>query len=215
MCEQLILIPTHFERQQLPLDRGRLAKSAIEVCGVGAVVAGVRTARLLAHYQPSSVLLLGIAGAIGSALQVGSAYEFDSVACYGIGVGCGSNYSTLAELGWEDWLNPSLGPDEEPLAEVLSLKGDQQDKPTQGTARQLLTAMAASACPQDVAWRSEKFPDAAAEDMEGYAVATACHMARVPLRIIRGISNAAGDRQHERWRVAQALQAAAELAGQV
>lgn len=215
MCEQLILIPTHFERQQLPLDRGRLAKSAIEVCGVGAVVAGVRTARLLAHYQPSSVLLLGIAGAIGSALQVGSAYEFDSVACYGIGVGCGSNYSTLAELGWEDWLNPSVGPDEDPLAEVLALKGDQQGKPRPGTARQLLTAMAASASPQDVAWRSEKFPDAAAEDMEGYAVATACHMARVPLRIIRGISNAAGDRQHERWRVAQALQAAAELAGQV
>lgn len=213
MSEQLILIPTHFERQQLALDRGRLATSAVEVCGVGAVVAGVRTARLLSHYQPRSVLLLGIAGAIDPVLKVGSAYEFDSVACYGIGVGCGSDYSTLAELGWESWLNPAVGL-EGPLCEVLSLMGDQQEKQI-GTARQLLTAMAASACPQDVAWRSGKFPSAAAEDMEGYAVATACHLAGVPLRIIRGISNVAGDRQHEHWRVAQALQAATELAAQL
>lgn len=213
MCEQLILIPTHFERQQLPLDHSRFSKSVVEVCGVGAVVAGVRTARLISQYQPSSVLLLGIAGAIAPTLKVGSAYEFDSVACYGIGVGCGSDYSTLAELGWEDWLNPDAGC-EGRLGEVLSLKGDQQDK-LPGTARQLLTAMAASAGPQDVAWRREKFPAATAEDMEGYAVATACHVARVPLRVIRGISNAAGDRQHERWRVVQALQAAAELAGQM
>lgn len=214
MCEQLILVPTHFERQQLPLDRGSLAKAPLEVCGVGAVVAGVRTARLLSQYQPSSVLLLGIAGAIDSALQVGSAYEFDSVACYGIGVGSGSDYSTLSELDWEGWLNPDVGSDEVPLGEVLSLRDGQQDKST-ATARQLLTAMAASAGPQDVAGRSEKFPAAAAEDMEGYAVATACHLARVPLRIIRGISNVAGDRQHQQWRVAQALQAAAELAGQL
>lgn len=212
MSEQLILVPTHFERQQLPLARGRLAEAAVEVCGVGAIVAGVRAARLLAQYQPRSVLLLGIAGAIGPALQVGSAYEFDSVVCYGIGVGGGSRYSTLAELGWEKWLNPRVGP-EGPLSEVLSLGSDQQTRAA-GTGRQLLTAMAASADQQDVAWHSQKFPSAEAEDMEGYAVAMACHLAGVPLRIIRGISNVAGDRQHERWHVTQALQAAAELAGQ-
>ena len=86
MSEQLILVPTHFELQQLSLDHGRMANAAVEVCGVGAVVAGVRTARLLTQHQPGGVLLLGIAGAIDPALQVGSAYEFDSVACYGVGV---------------------------------------------------------------------------------------------------------------------------------
>ena len=101
-----------------------------------------------------------------------------------------------------------------PLAEVLSLRGRRQDNPA-ATARQLLTVMAASAGPQDVAWRRQKFPTAGAEDMEGYAVATACHLAQVPLRIIRGISNVAGDRQQTEWRVAQALQSAAELAGQL
>jgi futalosine hydrolase len=37
----------------------------------------------------------------------------------------------------------------------------------------------------------------------------------VPCGIIRGISNAAGDRDHVRWQTAAALRAAAELALQV
>lgn len=213
MSPQLILIPTHFERQQLQLDRGSLARDVVEVCGMGAVLAGVRTAQLLAQHQPRAVMLLGIAGSIEPTLDVGCAYEFHSVACYGIGVGGGADYSTLTELGWEMWLNPTVGP-AGPLAEVLSLGDDLLSKRV-GDNRQLLTTMAASGCPQDVALRSAKFPAAAAEDMEGYAVATACHLAGVPLRIIRGISNVAGDRRHERWRVAQALQAAADLAVQL
>lgn len=213
MPQQLILVPTHLERQQLPLDGDRFSQSRVEVCGVGAVVAGVRTARLLSQHNPDSVLLLGIAGAIDPALAIGSAYEFHSVACYGMGVGSGADYSTLAELGWQDWLNPAVGP-EGPLDEVLELTGAHWDQST-APARQLLTVMAASAGPREVAYCREKFPAAVAEDMEGYAVAAACHLARVTLRIIRGISNLAGDRQHERWRVAQALRAAAELAAQV
>jgi futalosine hydrolase len=54
-------------------------------------------------------------------------------------------------------------------------------------------------------------PAAVAEDMEGFAVALACRLAGVPLTIIRGISNTAGDRDHARWRVPEALAAAAAL----
>jgi futalosine hydrolase len=43
-------------------------------------------------------------------------------------------------------------------------------------------------------------------------VALACRLAGVPLTIIRGISNTAGDRDHARWRVPEALAAAAGLA---
>ncbi len=59
------------------------------------------------------------------------------------------------------------------------------------------------------------FPKAVAEDMEGYAVALACRLHDVPLTIIRGISNQAGDRNHDGWQVAEALQSAAELFGEV
>jgi futalosine hydrolase len=54
-----------------------------------------------------------------------------------------------------------------------------------------------------------------AEDMEGFAVAMACRLRGVPLDIVRGISNTAGDRDASRWQVAAALEAAGRLAVQI
>jgi futalosine hydrolase len=51
-----------------------------------------------------------------------------------------------------------------------------------------------------------------AEDMESFSVALACLACKVPLTIVRGISNQAGDRNKSRWVVAPALKAAADLA---
>ncbi len=45
------------------------------------------------------------------------------------------------------------------------------------------------------------FPDAMAEDMEGFGVALACRFAEVPLSIVRGFSNWVGDRNHSNWKV--------------
>jgi futalosine hydrolase len=95
------------------------------------------------------------------------------------------------------------------LGEVIKL--DSPSAGGQGRARLLLTASAASADSQDVHRRCQKFPAALVEDMEGYAVATACQLAQVPLRIIRGISNYAGDRQHQHWQTQAAMRAAVEL----
>ena len=53
---------------------------------------------------------------------------------------------------------------------------------------------------------------AIAEDMEGFGVAMACKLAGVPLRIVRGISNRAGDRDLTQWQIEEALAAAAERA---
>jgi futalosine hydrolase len=47
--------------------------------------------------------------------------------------------------------------------------------------------------------------------MEAFSVALACRMAKVPLTVIRGISNMAGDRDKANWNVTGALEAAAEL----
>ena len=58
---------------------------------------------------------------------------------------------------------------------------------------------------------SERFPGAAAEDMEGFGVALACALHGVPLSIVRGISNAAGQRAPAHWRISPALAAARTL----
>jgi futalosine hydrolase len=48
--------------------------------------------------------------------------------------------------------------------------------------------------------------------MEAFGAALACHLAGVPLVVVRGISNHAGERDATRWRVREALAAARTLA---
>jgi futalosine hydrolase len=50
--------------------------------------------------------------------------------------------------------------------------------------------------------------------MEGFAVAFACRLRGVPLDVIRGISNTAGDRDKTRWDIPGGLRAAGDLAVQ-
>jgi len=56
--------------------------------------------------------------------------------------------------------------------------------------------------------RAGRHPGALAEEMEGFAVAVAAGLFGVRLRIVRGASNRAGDRDHGAWRMAEALAAA-------
>ena len=72
----------------------------------------------------------------------------------------------------------------------------------------LLTVCSATATEAVACERRDLFPGAVAEDMEGFAVALACRLAGVPLAIVRGISNAVGDRRFERWQMPEAMDAA-------
>ena len=76
----------------------------------------------------------------------------------------------------------------------------------------LLTTCAASDTPERAAWLHERYSGALAEDMEGFGVALACHLAGTPCWIVRGISNQVGDRAPPHWRIPSALAAARERA---
>lgn len=207
MANSLLLIPTEREREwasnlldALPPD------IVVEQCGFGPIVAGIRTAQLISEYRPRRVWLVGIAGALNANLELGTAYEFNQVTCYGIGVGCGSAFRTASEMGWRQWSGSGSGNASQVISESLQLE---DCRPMSSDVfRQLLTVCAASANAQDVVWHKEKFPLAMAEDMEGFAVAAACALAQVPLRIIRGLSNVAGDRNHRNWQSELAMRSA-------
>ncbi|MFO0978906.1 MAG: futalosine hydrolase [Planctomycetaceae bacterium] len=205
MSGLLILIPTEFERRKLlPLLSPEFHQVRTEICGFGPVLSGIQTARLLQLHQPDHVILLGIAGSYGTTLPVGTAREFSEVACYGIGAGSGSDFQTVEQLGWHQWQQLSAESGETiSFGDRLSLDG--------GSDSVLLTCCSASACEADVVQRLNRFPNAVAEDMEAYAVAVACRLAGVRLRVVRGISNVAGDREKSRWQIDKALQAVAEL----
>ncbi len=211
MSTSLVLVPTDLERAHLAraLADTRRDDVRLELCGFGPVAAAARTAALVATHSPDRVLLLGIAGRLAESLAIGGAYRFDRVACHGVGVGTGDDFLPAGALGWPQWAG------DPPAATVI---GDVIELPPhRATAANLsggllLTACAASATVRDVATRKTQFPDATAEDMEGFGVAFACRLHGVPLTIVRGISNDAGDRDHARWQVQPALTAAAALA---
>ena len=215
MPRHLILIPTEPERRLLAPHLAALPPDdvAVELCGFGIVVAAARTAQLLAALRPERVILVGIAGRLDDRLTVGEATLFDSVACHGIGVGSGPAFIPAATLGWRQW--PGDSGDADPgVGDVLPCAVPDRSDPDQASLpreRLLLTVTAAAAGPDDVSFRKAIYPEASAEEMEGFAVALACRLFRIPCTIIRGISNTAGDRDKAHWQIEAALAAAADL----
>jgi futalosine hydrolase len=211
MPQPLILVPTERERRLIApaIAAAWGGRARVELCGFGPVVAAARTAHLIAEHRPERVLLVGIAGRLSDRLAIGAAYAFERVACHGIGAGSGDAFMPAESLGWPQW--PGDGIDSGMrVGDVLPCSSHRPAAaPSAGL---LLSACAASASDADVRSRLRLFPSAAAEDMEGFAVAAACRLSGIPLDIVRGISNTAGDRELARWQIDAACRAAAELA---
>ena len=213
---KLILIPTRFE---FDFVADKLAKLPAEICGFGVAAAAARTAQLIERLRPQNIILIGIAGRISQSLEIGSAYEFDEVVNYGIGAGTGATFQPAGEMGWHHWASADkqIG-DVIPLAKASSLSAgaatveDVKNSADASAKYQLLTGCSASQDSTCVQHRQQAFPNACAEDMEGFGVALACRMADVSCRIIRGISNTCGDRNTAGWRIESALTAAVALA---
>lgn len=201
----LVLVPTDLERRRLEDHGGIDAElGTLELCGFGAIAAAARTSHLLGRLSPNRVLLLGIAGAYDTETHpVGSALEFSTVSVDGIGAGEGVNTKGPPALGFPQWPG-SAETTPHPILDEIVLASE--------SGPELLTTCAASDSPEHAAQRRERHPNAAAEDMEGFAVAMACAMHSVPLRIVRGVSNRVGDRDPAHWRIPSALGAARELA---
>lgn len=207
----LILIPTELERRFLSqwshgfdrrgdCDDVSNRSVVMQLCGFGLVAAAARATHLIELHRPNRVILIGIAGALGPSLPVGTAVEFGSVVVDGIGVGFGDNFQNAAAMGWSHWHDPSSSATIGDRIELQKVGGPE-----------LLSVCAASADARHAAVRHEAYCHAVAEDMEGFAVAMACQLLQVPLRIVRGISNVAGNRDFKTWQVDSALQQAAHL----
>jgi futalosine hydrolase len=186
----LLLVPTALEMRELAALGGFDAGLAlVEEVGFGPIAAAAHTAALLARLRPARVLLVGIAGSYDvDALAIGSAAQFTRVAIEG-----------LETAGFAQ--APGIGTS-------LPLEAEFPDV----RARALVTVLSAARSTSEATERRERHTDAIAEDMEGYGVALACAMEHTPLAIVRGISNRAGDRDVNSWKIADALAAARRLA---
>ena len=201
-----MLVPTELELRALQALGGLPGPEVhIELCGFGPVAAAARTAALVSEHAPARALLLGIAGAFDTArMPLGSAWTFEAVCLDGVGAGQGPGREGPAELGFPQWEGDGNSPAVVDRLELGAI-------PELPSAELLLTACSASASPFEAAERRSLFPDARAEDMEGFGVAFSCILAHTPFAIVRGISNEVGQRDKSTWRVREALAAAREL----
>ena len=208
LVDWLVLIPTELERAAMPLFSantvGTTGNAIVELCGFGPIAAAANTARLLQVHRPTKVLLLGIAGAFEVQNSIGQALCFSDVASYGVGTGTGEAHIPGHKLGFKQVLGGRVSLKDQ-AAEILPLVSESTGR------RLLVTACSASANEAERNERLKMFPDAVAEDMEGFGVALACHQNGTPLSIVRGISNRVGDRNRDNWRIDAALHSASEL----
>jgi len=185
----LILVPTELESGLLFPDG---PPEPLAVCGFGLAAAGAGAAHAIAEHRGAAeggVVLVGAAGTYDpSAHPIGSAVVAGSVRCDGIGAGSGDGHRTAADLGFA-------------AADSIAL----------GAGPELLSVALAAGSPAEAAARRARYPGAAGEEMEGYAVAVATGLFGVELTIVRGFSNAAGDRDRAGWRMRDALAQAAAL----
>ncbi len=196
--EPLLLVPTAIERTMLEEAGGFWVD--IHICGFGPVAAAARTSELVLRRWPSRVILIGICGTYRpEEAPVGSAHTFGRVRMDGVGVGEGEDFQGPSAIGFPQWEGEG----------TVGRVEDSLDLPGVDEAC-LLSVCSGSASPTEVKRRCNRFPDAVAEDMEGFGVALSCAVLRVPLQIVRGVSNVAGDRNKDNWHLPLALYAARE-----
>ena len=207
----LLLVPTPGEMNGLPLE-GLQAHLLRDIparpmtpggsvlaacCGFGSIAAAARTVELVRRFQPGAVLLAGIAGTYGIP-KIEEAGCFRRVTMGDLGASGPQGLLLPSQLGIPQWLGESS---EGPVFESLPLCPAEELT----CWDELITVNVATGSDEEADARRERFPAAAAEDMEGFGVALACAMTNTPLTIIRGISNRVGDRHVSGWRIEESL----------
>ncbi|GAB1689035.1 futalosine hydrolase [Krasilnikovia sp. M28-CT-15] len=178
------------------------ARIRVEPVGVGPGAAAAGAARLLALAEAAdtpyrAVLSAGIGGGFPGRAAVGATVLGVRAIAADLGAETADGFLPVEQLGFG---TSAIVADEtlvKALAAVLpeAVPGDVL---TLGT----VTGTAATA-----AALAARFPDAAAEAMEGYGVACAAAGAATPFAELRAISNAVGPRDRQAWRIPEALAA--------
>ncbi|GAA0523939.1 hypothetical protein GCM10010172_00410 [Paractinoplanes ferrugineus] len=175
-------------------DRSRVA---VEPVGVGPAAAAAGTARLLATGRYRAVLSAGIAGGFVGRAPVGATVLGGRSIAADLGAETPDGFRSVEELGFGHSVL---------AADPVLLKGLTAALP-EAIVGDVLTLATVTGTGATAAVLARRFPDAVAEAMEGFGVATAAADARVPFVELRTISNPVGPRDRAAWRLKEAFAA--------
>lgn len=194
----MILVVTAVEAERAAVLRGVPTGAPVEVlaAGVGPAAAAAGTAWYLARNPGiTTVLSAGIAGGLVTRIRLGALVVATRSVHADLGADSPGGFLTLDDLGF--------GTASLPAADLKILPDA-----VRGAVLTVSTVTGTAARADALA---ERYPDAVAEGMEGFGVATACALAGVPFGEVRAISNPVGPRDRAAWRIGPALDALAEV----
>lgn len=185
-----LLIVTAVDAERDAVLRG-LSGSVHDVytVGVGPTAAAAATARLLASAEAAGdrydgVVSAGIAGGLAERVNVGDVVVATASVAAELGVRTADGFTSLGKLGY---------------GSAVAECAVRLTREVTGTRGEVLTLATITGTPDRAAELAAEHPDAVAEAMEGFGVATAAAGARLPFAEIRAISNAVADRDTGNW----------------
>lgn len=186
-------------RQGLPPD----SPITVAPVGVGIAAAAAGTARLLTQGEArhEAVINFGIGGGI-NVPSAGTVLAVRSIAA-DLGADSPDGFISIDDLGFGG--SATIPVDEELLGTLRACLPD-------AVTGDILTVNTVTGTSQRTSWMIERYPEAVAEGMEGYGVATAAMLAEVPFAELRTISNAVGPRDRASWQIGGALDALTKAA---
>lgn len=176
----------------------------VETVGVGPAAAAAETARLLAISDPFDLVVsAGIAGGFGDRAPVGAMVLGARAVAADLGAESPHGFHSLQELD----LGPSVA-----AAHPAVLAALREARPD-AIVGDILTVATTTGTAERASELRRRHPEAVAEAMEGFAVATAATRANAGFVEIRTIANLIGPRDRAAWRIPEALQALSDAIG--
>ena len=174
----------------VPAERDALAAgSDVIVAGIGTAAAASATSAALARDRFDLVICAGIAG--GFDVPLGTVVIASRVVHADLGVETPDGFEPIGTPAFD--VRPDL------VADLTAR--------TNGVAGPVLTVSTVTGTAATAVALRARYPDAVAEAMEGFGVATAAAQHGVPFAEVRAISNAVGPRDRPSWRIPEALTA--------
>ncbi len=168
--------------------------TVVLVGGVGPAASAANASAALAADSYDLVLSAGIAG--GFDLPIGALAVATSVVFADLGAETPEGFAPMSSLGY--------GTDRLDVSPTLAAELARRTGAITGA---ILTVATVTGSAASAATLRGRHPNAVAEAMEGFGVASAALVHGVPFGEVRAISNAVGPRDRSSWRIPQALDA--------
>lgn len=196
MFEYLLVAAVDAERDAL---QRRAEGLAVIATGAGPAAAATGAAWMLASEPYELAVSVGIGGGFAPHAPIGSVVVSTGTIAADLGADSPQGFLPIADLGFAPHVDQPDAEYSKRFGAALSAAG----LPVVSGA--VLTVSTVTGTAERTAELMARHPDAVAEAMEGYGVATAATMANLPYVEIRVVSNVVGPRDRSAWKIGEAL----------